>query len=337
MTKHKQLTAAYRKAIEVLLSEKYSASFIANKIGVHRSTVCREVKRRSTPAGYFSDIAQINYESNRENCGKRHKLADSKTQGYVIEKLKVGWSPDEIRGRINRCDDPETFGLIYVCNETIYNWIYTNPYCKREKIYQYLKQGKKRRTKHFGRKSKKELIPNRISIHERPKVVEKRVEFGHWEGDSVVYADKQAINTVNELYTGIVVFTKLDRKTADLTASAMTSALSRYSAKTLALDNGSEFVKHELVAENIGVKIYFCDPYSSFQRGSNENCNGLLRRYLPKRAGIQDLTQEELDDIALELNNRPRKRLGYLSPLEFYERKVLNLKIGATVAFESRI
>ena len=234
-------------------------------------------------------------------------------------------------------EDPETIGLVYACNETIYNWIYRDPHCIKESVYQYLKYGKKHRTKHHGRKSQRQLIPNKVSIHERPEIVEKRVEFGHWEGDSVIYTDKQAINTLNELYAGIVAFTKLERKTAELTANAMSDALSRYTAKTLTLDNGCEFVEHEKVSREVGVKIYFCDPYSSFQRGSNENTNGLLRRYLPKRSSLKGVSQEDLDDIAWELNHRPRKRLRYLMPIEFYERNVLNLQKGVNVAFESRI
>lgn len=337
MMKSKHLTAADRRVVETLLKRHCTKSEIARELGVDPATVCREISKRSTPAGYFAHIAHLNYVTRRKNCGKKPKLSDSKTQTYVIGKLKIGWSPDEIMGRIKADCDSETLGLVHTCNETLYHWIYTNPYCKKEKLYQYLKQGKKRRTKHHGRKSKRNLIPNKVSIHERPEIVSKRTEFGHWEGDSVIYANKQAINTLNELYAGIVVFTKLERKTAELTAKAMSCALSNYIAKTLTLDNGCENAKHELVTENVGVKIYFCDPYSSFQRGSNENSNGLLRRYLPKKANIQELTQDELDDIAWELNTRPRKRLKYLSPIEFYQKNVLNSKVEVNVAFESRI
>ncbi|MBU0534747.1 helix-turn-helix domain-containing protein [Patescibacteria group bacterium] len=163
---HKHITVADRKAIEVLLDEKYTVSAIAGKLGVDKSTICREINNRSTPKGYFFDIAQIDYDTKRGRCGKRPKLSDSKTQSYVIEKLKSGWSPDAIRGRIELRIDLETVDVIPCCNETIYNWIYKNPYCVREKLYQDLKQGKKHRTKHCGRKAKKELIPNRVSIHQ---------------------------------------------------------------------------------------------------------------------------------------------------------------------------
>jgi IS30 family transposase len=329
---HKQLTAADRKAIEVLLSEQYTVSSIASKLGVDKSTICREITNRSTPAGYLASIAQINYEVKHKNTGRKRKLKYSHTQNYVLEKIMFGWSPEQIAGRMkleNRTD--------CVCMETIYNWIYTDPLCKQDKIYQYLRLAKKRRTIHHARKTKSLKILNKISIHQRPAIVRTKTEYGHWEGDSVIYTNKQAINTLNELMTGIVRFTKLDQKTASLTSMAMVSTLSKEAAKTLTLDNGTEFMNHEHITQHTGTSIYFCDPYSSYQRGSNENSNGLLRRYLPKKSNIQALTQEELDDIAWELNHRPRKRLGYLSPIEFYQLNVLNLPKESLVAFDSRI
>ena len=319
---YKQLTVADRKAIEVLLKRNCTRSEIAEELGVDKSTVCREINRRSTPTGYFFDIAQINYETNKEHCRRKAVLSYSKTQSYVLEKIMLGWSPQQISGRMRLEGRPD-----YVCMETIYTWVYEDSVCKRDGIYQYLRQGKKKRTKHTGRSTKTSKIPNRVSIHLRPKIVEKRKEFGHWEGDSVIYAYNQAVNTLNELSSGLVEFSKLNRKTANLTAKAMIYKLTRYGlSKTLTLDNGSEFTSHEEISKVTGISIYFCDPYSSWQRGSNENCNMLLRGYLPKKASIKDLTQEDLDDIAWELNNRPRKRLGYLTPLEFYQLNVLNLK-----------
>lgn len=330
--KNKHLTAADRKAVEVLLHKDCSRSEIAKELGVDRSTVCREVNYRSTPMGYFSDMAQVNYESRRRSCGKKRGLSQSSIQGWVIARLKAGYSPEQISGRM-RLEKRKD----YICKETIYDFIYTDPYCKREKLYQYLRQGKKKRTKHYGRKTQRIKIPNRVSIRLRPRVVEERIEFGHWEGDSVLYPDLKVINTLNELFSGLVRFKKLERRTTRLTTRAMIYSLKDYQARTLTLDNGLEFVNHEKVTQKLGVKIFFCDPYSSYQRGSNENTNMLLRRYLPKKTDISNLTQQELNDIANELNNRPRKRLGFLTPLEFYEQKVLNTKRGATVAVESRM
>ena len=185
-------------------------------------------------------------------------------------------------------------------------------------------EGRKKRQKWKGRKKHTDKIPNRVSIHDRPQVVNDREEFGHWEGDSVVYPNKRAINTMNDLTTGIVSFKLLGRKTALETSKAMIETLEEYGGHSLTLDNGSEFFKHELVSESTGVDVYFCDPYASYQRGSNENSNMLLRGYLPKRHNIDKLTQDELNDITWELNNRPRKRLGFQTPYEVYLAKFSN-------------
>lgn len=320
---HKKLTAADRGAIEVLLRKKYTFSHIAKELHVHRSTVCREVNNRSTPAGYFADIAQLNYEEKKNNSRRKSKIRNSAIRNYIFNHLQRGWSPEQISGRMKY--EQHDF---CVSHETIYQFIYGDEYCFKEKWYQYLRYGRKKRRKQTGRsvnRYKAPNIPNRTSIHDRSEIVAKHSQFGHWEGDSVIYPNKYAINTLNELKTGIVVFTKLKRRTAVLTAKAMSRQLKGENPLTLTLDNGSEFTNHEDVSDETGVQVFFCDPYSSWQRGSNENVNSLLRGYLPRRANINDLTQEELDDIAWELNNRPRKRLGYRTPLEVYAEEVYSL------------
>ncbi len=195
----------------------------------------------------------------------------------------------------------------YVCPETIYQWLYSDTWAyDQEKLYQYLRWGrKKRRSKTKGRRVHKSKIPNRVSIHQRLEIVNRRQEYGHWESDSVIYPYKYAINSLNELLTGYVRFTKLKRKKANLTAQAVVNQLSNEVAKTLTLDNGSEWVKHQIISKQLKVQTYSADPYASYQRGANENVNMLLRGYLPKRYNITNLTQAELDNIAWELNNRP--------------------------------
>lgn len=312
---YSQLTAADRGAIEALLREQYSVREIGAKLGRSPSTISREINKRSTPTGYHAETAQLNYQRCRRKCRQKKKLAYSKRQKYVVAKLQLGWSPEQIAGRLKL----EGRDDLYVCPESIYQWLYEDEWAYgEEKLYQYLRYGRKKRRKQTGRNKQRSKIPNRVGIEHRPDVVNQRTEVGHWEGDSVIYPYKMAINTINELTTGIVAFTKLERKTAKLTARAMTRKLSKYKADTLTLDNGSEFTNHQEVSKKAGVSIYFADPYSSWQRGANENANMLLRGYLPKRHSILNLTQEELDDIADELNNRPRKRLGYKTPNEVY-------------------
>lgn len=317
--KYKHLTATDRGIIEALVKENYSHSKIAQELGIHKATVSREIAKRKTPNGYKAWVAQIDYKRKRNKCKKKKKTGDRKLQKHLCLKLEKGWSPEQISGRLKLKDSP-----MYVCKETIYQFIYEDNFAKREKLCQYLRYGHKKRKKHNGRSVHKLKIPNRVSIHQRPQIVNERSQYGHCEGDSVIYPYKQAINTVNELVTGKVAFTKLARKTAALTAQALTRRLTEFNSLSLTIDNGTEFMKHEDVTKATGVSIYFADPYSSWQGGANENVNMLLRGYLPKRHDIRDLTQEELDDIAKELNNRPRKRLGYYTPNETDQQLMLN-------------
>ena len=327
---YQHLTAAVRGAIEVLLQEKYTVRAIARKLGRSPSTVSREIAKRGLPTGYRATSAQSHYEKQRLRCRGHHKCASVKRQKYLTKKLGLGWSPEQISGRLKRTGSP-----LYVCHETIYAWLYGDTWARKEDLYQYLRLGRKKRKQHTGRSVHTLKIPNRVSIHERPEIVSQRIEYGHWEGDSVIYPKKYAINTLNELMVGKVRFTKLDRKTAQATAQAVITRLNGDIAHTLTLDNGTEQMEHECISQATGVKVFFADTYCSNQRGANENVNMLLRGYLPKRTDITDLTQEELDDIAEELNNRPRKRLGYQTPNEVYYQ--LMKGESSTVALDIRM
>lgn len=335
----KHLTAAQRGNIETLLQEKYTNKEIARKLGRDSSTIGREIKKGLDGSGiYRAWIAQVAYETNRKRCKQIPKLdhpANHRLRSWIVTCLQKGWDPSMICGRLKA----EGFALA-VCAETIYEWLYNSTYAIGEKLYQYLRQGKKRRTKHTGRSSQKSKIPNRVSIHDRPTVVDQKARVGDWEGDSVIYTHKHAINTVNERVSSLVAFTKLTQKTALLTAEAVISKLCDYVAHTITFDNGTEFTAHGLITEALGIAVYFADPYSSWQRGANENSNRQLRAYLPKRSDIRNLTQKELDNIAWELNNKPRRRLQWHTPQEVYDflvqhpHKQLDL---TQVAFGSRI
>lgn len=334
----KHLTAADRGMLEALLQEQYTNKQIAERLGIHPSTVGREIQKGLDGTNtYHAWIAQVAYESNRRHCRQIPKLdhpANHRLRGWIVACLQKGWDPSMISGRM------EAEGFVTVCAETIYCWIYTSAWAIAEKLYQYLRHGKKRRTKHTGRSSHRSKIPNRVSIHERPNVVAEKARVGDWKGDSVIYSHKHAINTVNERLSGLVAFTKLAQKTAYLTAEAIITKLKGYTAHTITFDNGSEFTQHGLITEALGIEVYFADPYSSWQRGANENSNRQLRAYLPKRSDIRQLTQAELDDIAWELNNKPRRRLQWHTPQEVYDWLVQhpNEPLDLTqVAFGSRI
>jgi len=339
----KHLTAAQRGNIEILLQEQYTYKQIGVKLGRSSSAIRREVKKGlDGNAIYYAWIAQAAYEANRRRCKQIPKLdhpANHRLRSAIVSCIEKGWDPAQTAGRLR--SDPQWHNLpAFVCAETIYHWIYNSAWAIAEKLYQYLRYGKKRRTKHKGRSAQRSKIPNRVSIHDRPSVVDAKARVGDWEGDSVVYTHKHAINTVNERMSSLLAFTKLTQKTALLTAEAVIKKLKPYIAHTITFDNGSEFTQHGLITDALGIDVYFADPYSSWQRGANENSNRQLRAYLPKRSDIRDLTQKELDNIAYELNNKPRKRLQWHTPQEVYNWLVQNrdkqLNLGE-VAFGSRI
>lgn len=337
------ITVAMRGKIEILLQENYTQKTIAKRLGVSPSSISREIKRGLDGNGdYNAFIAECSYAERRRRCRQIPKLdhpANHRLRSYIVERLQAGWDPSQISNRLKF--EAKQLGIkTLVCAETIYQWIYSSAYAIAEKLYQYLRLGRKKRKRRQGRRVHTCKIPNRVSIHERPVIVDKKLRFGDWEGDSVLFNYKRAINTLNERLTGFVCFTKLMAKTADLTAEATVKKLKGKIVHTITFDNGSEFTRHSDIAQAIDCKIFFADPYSSYQRGANENINRQLRAYLPKRSSIEDLTQKELDAIAEELNNKPRKRLGWHTPQECYEwcmknpKKPLQLK---KVAFGVRI
>lgn len=322
------LTNDDRLRIEIWLKEDYSQIEIAKKLGVNRSTISREVKNRGTPSGYHAKIAQVDYQHKRLKCHPKNKIEETPIGSQVIAKIRAGWSPETISGRLER---EIKHGLRsekdFVTKETIYQFIYNSDFGREEKLYQYLRRGKKHRTRKFGRKSKKQVIPNRVFINERPSEIETRQSIGHWEGDTIHYAHKQGINSLVERKTRFALLTKLERRTAEETKQAVTSQLIYHHCQSLTVDNGSENSQHEEITKQLNMPVYFCHPYHSWEKGSNENFNGLVRRYLPKGSSLMEVTQEDLNDIANELNSRPRKILSYQTPKEVLEYEYNNLSI----------
>lgn len=329
----KHLTDADRVRIEVLLREGYKQIEIAKKIGVNRSTISREIKIRGTPTGYHATQAEINYRFKRRKCHPKRKIEETPIGTHVLEKIRLGWSPETISGRLKlevelglRIKDE------YVNPESIYKFIYESDYGKREKLYEYLRRGKKHRSKKHGRKSQKTTIPNRVFIEMRAKEIDQRKTVGHWEGDTIHYPEKRGVNSLVERKARFVILTKLERRTSEQTVQAVIEGLRNYKAKSLTLDNGSENVLYEVISRALDLNVFFCHPYHSWEKGSNENMNGLVRKYLPRRTDLSTVTQEDLDDIAEELNNRPRKILGFHTPQEVLEAE--NIK-SINVAFSS--
>lgn len=311
---HTQITANERDLIAVWKGAEVSIREISRRLGRSHSTIIDELDRNRWGEHYVAIHAQQLSDKRKRDARKRPVLKSPEVYSYVLAKLEKGWSPETVAGRLKKHN-----GRTIICHETIYQFVYLSDYGKQQKLYQYLRRGKKHRTKYHGRRSQKETIPNRIFIDDRPEDVAARSDIGHWEGDSIIYRDKQAINSLVERKSRFVVLTKLERKTAVLTQQAVSRIIS-LPHKTLTVDNGTENASHESTTKAFGVKVYFCHPYHSWEKGTNENTNGLVRRYLPRGTSIEDITQEDIDDIAWELNNRPRKVLNFSTPQEILEK-----------------
>ncbi|MBD3279776.1 MAG: IS30 family transposase [Candidatus Pacebacteria bacterium] len=299
---------------------------IARRLGRSDSSIRDEIKRNSFGEHYVAVYAQARSEKRITKARHRHPLKNKSVFKFVLKKLRSGWSPEQIAGRLKLKHPNNSYWHIH--HETIYRYIYDQKN-KDKKLWEYLPRKQKKRRKKYGRKVHRNKIPDRVSIHLRPESVEDKQEFGHWEGDSIVgKGHKGGAHTEVERKTRFLKARLLKSLSAEETAEAvceMFDSLPLKAKKTTTVDNGKEFVKHK----QFGLSVYFADPYSSWQRGSNEYHNGLIRRYLPKRTDLSKVTQKELGDIIQEINNRPRKCLGFYTPQEAFDKelKIISARI----------
>ncbi len=291
---------------------------IARRLGRDKATISRELRRNISPYAdcYTDESAQIWAERRRQQASRRCRLKNQHIRDYVERKLEVGWSPELIAGRI-RMDHPDET----ISHEAIYQYVYHLDEPARTKYIRCLYQSHRRRRKRSsGKGLRKSRIPNRISIAERPAAVATREEHGHWEGDSLVSSrNSTMLYSLVERKTRLVLLTRVRGRDAKRTAKAVIRKLRPLPAtarQTLTMDNGFEHRRHEDVTDAIGIKCYFCDPYSAWQRGTNENRNGLIRHYFPKRTDFSRLTKVEIARVELAINSRPMKCLDYRTPLE---------------------
>lgn len=310
-----------RDRIAILLAEKTSFREIAKILGRSSSSISEEVKRNSCDGVYTSITAQRLSEQRNNTCRRENPLKDSKTYSYVADKLRSGWSPEQISGRLKR----ENKGRTVICHETIYQYIYSEE-GKKKNLSEYLTRHHFRRRKWYTRHLYQRHIQGRTSIRLRPKEVNKRRSFGHWEGDVVEGKNHQrSIQTLLERKTRYYQAKILERIDSEYGVKAqydLLKLLPKEARKTITLDNGKENYNHQKLTRWLGIQTYFCDPYCSWQKGSNENHNGILRRYIPKRTDLTDLYQGELDAIIEEINQRPRKCLNYETPNEVFQREL---------------
>ena len=326
MRRYNQLKAEEREEIYRLLELGKTQAEIAKAIGRNKSTVGREVKRNRHRKfdEYLPDTAERK-AAKRKAQGRKERYVDRfpRLKAWILQKIKQGWSPDIIAGKLRNT------GKGYLTKESIYQYIYSLE-GRKQNLRQYLPQAHRIRRKRNGRKHSKGTIPGRIDISLRPQEVETRSEFGHWEGDSMMYkGHSQRLATHLERKTRYLVVLKPATNKAKERAKLINRSFARLpqeARKTITFDNGLEFAEHRQITDKTGTQVYFAKPYASWQRGGNENANGILRRYLPRDTDLNELTKKHLSAIINSINNRPRKILNYRTPAEAFKQEITNLK-----------
>jgi IS30 family transposase len=304
---YQHLSQTERYQIYILMKDGKTQSQIAQLMNRHKSTISRELARNTGGKGYRPRQACL--LAQKRSLGSRNAtqitLAD---WNQTVEYLQDQWSPVQIANQVG------------ISHETIYRHVYADK-AAGGTLYQQLRCQKKRKKRYASGRDRRGQIVGRRPISERPAHIEARSQIGHWEGDTVIgAAHQQAIVTLVERKSGYALITKVKNKTADLVSSAIIDKLNPLAplVKTMTFDNGKEFAQHARIDTALQSTTYFADPFASWQRGSNENFNGLLRQYIPKKRPLSTVTDEELRMIETKLNNRPRKRLGFKTPNEVF-------------------
>ena len=306
------ITLGQRYTIEVMLQRGYKQIDISRSIGKDKSVISREIKRNcdNRSSNYRSELAQKKYDQRQGNKPKQIKFTEE-VRCYVEQKLKEKWSPEQISKTVTQVD------LVMVSHERIYQHIIQDKKIKGT-LWTNLRRKKKYR-KRCVTEDRRGKLANTKNIRDRPPEVDQRSRYGDYEVDLILGANhKGAILTLNDRKTGIVKMRLLKSKNAKMVSKQIVKALKAERGKihTITSDNGKEFSEHEYISKSLGIEFYFADPYSSWQRGSNENINGLVRQYFPKKTNFGQLSWRDIKYAETQLNNRPRKRYGFKSPKE---------------------
>lgn len=334
--RYKHLSIEEREQIQQGLWQKKSLQQIAKELGRQPSSISREIERNRPPERFLY-TPRLSHEralKKRKSRGRQDRLKNDAIREYVISHLKIRWSPEQIANRIKEDIPGEN-----ISHEAIYQYIYyqihrngwglLRPGCQDLRIY--LRRRKKRRTHKGTRRCQRIFKPRGTSINERPVVVSERARIGDWEGDTVESSDhKPGVNTLVERKTGLVLITKLKDKTSRATTEAVgcrMSALPERVKYSLTMDNGPENQNWQAMEEKTGLRTFFANAYHSWERGTNENTNGLIRDYFPKKTDFTMISQEEIQQVEYLLNTRPRKRLGWKTPLEVFSKELNRFNI----------
>lgn len=315
----KHITQIERGKIELMCMHKMSQADMAAALGRSESAISRELRRCPRGQAYCAQTAHRHYLSRRAACGRKPALSDPQLAAYVHDKLSDALSPEQVAGRIK--EDCPFNHRMRISHETIYRTIYNDP--KWHCCNDLLRRKHKVRRKRDGKYKRRGPIPNRVGIEERPAEVDSLQVDGHWEGDAIIGANqKGAIVTLNERKNDLLRAVLVPSKNSKDVAKAILQALDdipEHLLKTITFDNGPEFAAHQLVSAQRNVDTYFADPYSPWQRARNENMNGLIREYFPKKMSFENLSQQEVESVVNALNNRPRKKHGFRTPNEVWQ------------------
>ena len=313
MKTYNQLTEIQRYQIEALNKAEKKQNEIAEILGVSPSTISRELKRNKGKRGYRPKQANIKATKRRGKASKAIKMTDDAID-LIEDKLYLDWSPEQISGWLKQEQ------VLEISHERIYQHVWSDK-AQGGDLYKHLRNSHKKRKKQYGSKDNRGQIKNRISIDERPEVVEKKTRIGDWEIDTVIGKNHQgALVTIVDRVSKFTLIKKVDSKRADVVTEATISLLKPYLDKVLTItaDNGKEFSDHQIMKQHLDADVYFAHPYHSWERGLNENTNGLIRQYFTKGSSFENITDEEVEKVMDRLNHRPRKTLEYRTPHEVF-------------------
>jgi len=311
-----QLTSADRYTLGALNWQGFSIAKIAEAIGCHRSTVYRELERNKCNDTSYRPSKATTRTATRRSHSRRNKQYTHEHFKLIRRLIRKKLSPKQVVGHIKRHKLMENVP----CHEVIYQYIWRDK-ANGGSLWKSLRQSSKKRRKRYNAYDSRGRLANKRHIDDRPATVEGRRYFGHWEIDTVKgTGSKDCIVTIVERKTGFVQIGKLNNSSAAELNKRTLKLIYRcnHCFKTITSDNGTEFHQYKKIEEQTGVKFYFANPYHSWERGTNENTNGLIRQYLPKGTSMESLTQQQCDYIADQLNNRPRERYDFKTPLELF-------------------
>jgi IS30 family transposase len=321
MRTYKQLTQEQRYQIYALLKAGHYQTEIAHFIGVHKSTVSRELRRNCGQKGYRPKQAHQFALHRRKKA--RYRIETS-TWILIEALIRQEWSPEQVSGWLR-----ENYGL-QISHEWIYQYILTDKHAGGD-LHRHLRCRKKRK-KRYGSYDRRGKLKNRVSIDERPAIVETRHRLGDWEVDTIIgKGHRHAIVSLTERKSRLALLRKVERTTAQAVADAVIDLMKSLPVRThtITADNGKEFGDHQRIAHELCTDVYFAHPYSSWERATNENMNGLVRQYFPKKRNFATITEEDIEFAIERLNNRPRKCLGFKSPNQVFFDHSLVVALGS--------